>query len=569
MVKQVASQSVLEGLPPDVVERALRDPELAKLIFEERRRAVERSLVSWCTEALAPVNQSPARHHRLLCKELEAVETGEVDRLMILAPPGSAKSTYASVLFPVWWFRRNPRTAVIAASHTGDLAEDFGRRVRNTVSENADILGYSLSVDSQAAGKWNTNAGGEYRTFGVGKAIAGRRADLCVIDDPVSGREAADSESDRNRVWKWYIGDVYNRLKPGGRIVLIMTRWHEDDLGGRLLQEAETGGDKWRVLSLPALAEPKPGKPDPLHRRTGMALWPEWENEEALDRKRRVSGEREWASQFQQRPTPTDGILFKEEFLKKVPSIPFGDKIETECRGWDLAATEQTGTRNPDWTVGVRIARLTSGRYLVTDVVRMRGSPSDVESIITETTKNDGPDVIVSIPQDPGQAGKAQVTYLAGQLAGHIIKTNTETGSKSTRAMPVASQAEVGNLLFLDRSWTETMFSEMKTFPSGLKDDQVDALSRAFSHVALAGNAQMHIDHMRAQINGVEEDRLDRLNRAGGQRKMHTADQSLIKVYRETIASLSKPSVVCFRCRLPVDGTRIDDGVSIWHPQCV
>lgn len=550
----------IADLPPDLMDRALRDPELASLLHEQQKREVHSSLVSWCTEALAPMGQRPARHHRLICQRLEAVERGDVDRLMILAPPGSAKSTYASVMFPPWWLKRRPRTAVIAASHTGELAEDFGRKVRNTVVENSDLLGYSLSEDSQAAGKWNTDQGGEYRTFGVGKAIAGRRADLCIIDDPVAGREAAESQSDRDRVWRWYTGDVYNRLKPGGRIVLIMTRWHEDDLGGRLLQEMSSGGDKWEVLSLPAVAE---SRDDPLGRQLGQALWPEWEDEDALDRKRRVSGEREWASQFQQRPAPTEGVLFHTDKIPIVRSAPDGDKIEEEWRAWDLAATEQTGTRDPDWTVGVRLARLRSGRVLVQDVVRMRGGPQDVEAAILDTAAEDGYEVRISIPQDPGQAGKSQIAYLTGRLGGYVVHSSPETGSKSTRAMPVASQAEVGNLLILDRPWTKALIAELETFPAGSKDDQVDALSRAFSHVAKASSAQAMIDFYRGQIQDAAEQREN-----PSRPVTSSPHDSLISVYQETRASLRAPQVVCLRCRRPVGGSRVEDGVSVWHAEC-
>jgi predicted phage terminase large subunit-like protein len=560
----------LADLSPEMLERALRDPELVELLEEDRRRRVGNSLVDWCAEALAPQGQRPARHHELICRELEGLERGDFDRLMVLAPPGSAKSTYASVLFPPWWLKRRPRTAVIAASHTGELAEDFGRKVRNTVSDNQDLLGYSLAEDSQAAGKWNTDRGGEYRTFGVGKAIAGRRADLCIIDDPVAGREAAESQSDRDRVWRWYTGDVYHRLKPGGRIVLIMTRWHEDDLGGRLLQEMERGGDKWRIIKLTALAENfevrqgvRFSTPDPLGRRDGEALWPDWENEEMLERKKRVSGEREWASQFQQRPAPTEGILFHTDLIRKISELPGNDYVQEECRAWDLAATEQVGTRDPDWTVGLRMARLASGRYVVVDVVRLRGAPQDVEAAILDTAAEDGPDVRISLPQDPGQAGKSQIAYLTGRLAGYRVVSSTETGSKSTRAMPVASQSEVGNLLVLDRHWTHGLLSEMQTFPSGSKDDQVDALSRAFNLIALKNSASAFIDHLRGELDGVAEPAPTRVAPGAS-----AQNQSLVRVYQDTMAALRKPEVVCFRCRMPLGGSRVEDGVSVWHPQC-
>jgi len=170
-------------------------------------------------------------------------------------PPGAAKSTYASILYAPWYLAQHPQHCLIAASHTQELAEKWGRRVRNLVAEHSLILGAALAHDSQAAGRWETSSGGEYFAAGVGGAIAGRRADLVVIDDPVRSREDADSELIRDKTWDWYKSDLYTRLKPGGRIVLIQTRWHEDDLAGRLLAEMAGGGDIWNVISLPAFAE--------------------------------------------------------------------------------------------------------------------------------------------------------------------------------------------------------------------------------------------------------------------------------------------------------------------------
>lgn len=573
------SGSLRDKLPPELYQRAILDPELASLLMEDRRRRARDSLVVWCEEYLRPLQQSPARHHRLICAELEGLERGDFDRLMILAPPGSAKSTYASVLFPPWFLARNSRTCVIAASHTGELADDFGRKVRNTVSEHPDLLGYSLAADSQAAGKWNTDVGGEYRTFGVGKAIAGRRADLCIIDDPVAGREAAESQADRDRVWRWYTGDVYGRLKPGARVVLIMTRWHEDDLGGRLLQEQATGGDQWRILSLPALAEGErvnkqtgeviPAPIDPLGRRPGEALWPEWEDADKLLRKMRVSGSREWEAQYQQRPTPTEGVLFHVDKIPLRDAVPPDDPLEVACRAWDLAATEQVGTRDPDWTVGLLLGRLRSGRTIVMDVVRLQGDPHDVEAAICATAVSDGTEVVISLSQDPGQAGKAQVKFLVAKLAGWRVRTSPDTGSKSTRAMPVAAQAEVGNLLVLQRLWTRAFLSELATFPSGSKDDQVDALSRAFAELVPTGSAQAMLDYMTARLQQqTGPARRPVMGGVSGQLALQQ-EQTLVEIYHDTARRLTEQqAVVCFRCRQPLGSTRVEDGESSWHPEC-
>lgn len=200
------------------------------------------SLGEWADRVLSPIGLSRAAHHNFLIAELEAISRGDADRLMVLMPPGSAKSTYASVLFPAWWFARHPSSSVIAASHTADLASYFGRQVRNLISEHSTDLGYGLANDNRAAARWQTTRRGTYFAAGVRGPITGRRADLVIIDDPVKSNAEADSATFRDNVWNWYRADLVTRLKPGGRVVLIMTRWHEDDLGGRLLAQTKASG---------------------------------------------------------------------------------------------------------------------------------------------------------------------------------------------------------------------------------------------------------------------------------------------------------------------------------------
>lgn len=206
--------------PPQTPLSQLSPSEAARLLLH--RRTIRRDLKVWCIEALAHSGQRPARHHARLLDRLEAVSRGEVERLMVLMPPGSAKSTYASMLFPAWYLANHPDHAVIAASHTADLAERFGRRVRNLIVEHAATLGVSLASDVQAAGQWETTERGEYYAAGVMGPITGRRADLVIIDDPVKSRQEADSEIIRERVWEWWKSDLSTRLKPGARVVLIM-----------------------------------------------------------------------------------------------------------------------------------------------------------------------------------------------------------------------------------------------------------------------------------------------------------------------------------------------------------
>lgn len=391
---------------------------------------------------------------------------------MVLMPPGSAKSTYTSVIFPTWWFSCHPRTSIIAASHSSALAQHFSRRARALIDAKHAYLGFRISLEQRSSTAWKTSTGGEYLALGVRGAIAGRRADLVIIDDPIKSQADAESAKHRDHVWEWYRSDITPRLKPGGKVVLIMTRWHPEDLGGQLLDAAP---DEWRVLRLPALAEAN----DPLGRAVGEPLWPDWEDYTALLRKRDLIGERVWAALYQQTPLDVRTRIFAVDriAISAAPGALDGRLI----RAWDLAATNQSGANDPDWTVGVKLLRDRQGRYVLLDVVRLRGTPRQVEDAIIETAVKDGAKVPISLPEDPGQAGKAQISYLTRQLSGFQVLSSRETGSKATRAMPLASQVEAGNVSIAAAFWNRAFLEEMREFPKGRKDDQVDALVRAFT----------------------------------------------------------------------------------------
>lgn len=336
---------------------------------------VRGDLSMWCREALAPQGLKPARHHRLLISKLKQVVTGQIDRLMVFMPPGSAKSTYTSILFPPFWYVHHPRSSLISASHTAELADKFGRAVRNTVDEHEDTLGYNLNADNRAAGRWETSGGGEYFAAGVGGAITGRRADLGLIDDPVKSADEAVRDTVREKVWDWYQADFYTRLKPDARIILIMTRWHEDDLGGRLLANQANGGDKWEVLNLPALAQAN----DPMGRAVNEPLWPEWESAEKLERKRGAVGERVWSALFQQDPRPpADEAFFQLKYLL-VDGAPVQYPLNCDCVFVTIDTAVKTGKKN-DGTAAIYWAlnkQSTTGYKLVMldyEIMKLEGS---------------------------------------------------------------------------------------------------------------------------------------------------------------------------------------------------
>jgi predicted phage terminase large subunit-like protein len=217
-----------------------------------------------------------------------------------------------------------------------------------------------------------------------------------------------------------------------------------------------------------------------MNRSAGEPLWPEWEDIPLLLRRRSSVGERAWLAQFQQSPRPNTGTLFQVnrlEFIDTLPPGPLGPVV----RAWDLASTATTGRNDPDWSVGVKLTRHRSGQYTVLDVMRLRGSSREVENSIAATARADGPVVTIGLPEDPGQAGKSQIRYLTSQLAGHHVASSRETGAKVTRATPVASQIEAGNVSLVRANWNHAFIEELRDFPFGGKDDQVDALSRAFA----------------------------------------------------------------------------------------
>jgi predicted phage terminase large subunit-like protein len=446
-----------------------------------RRRAMRRDFLSWCEFVLAPQGLTPAAHHRLIIRELQAVADGRTKRLMMFLPPGSAKSTYTSLLFPAWLMARQPGLPIIAASHTAALAENFSRRVQNLVREHSTRLGFGLA--SESAELWTSTNGGQYRAAGVGGAVTGFRAGAAICDDLVKSRADAESPTYRERAWEWFNADLKTRLKPGSPIVLIGTRWHADDIYGRLL---EVDPEAWRVLKIPAMASEED---DPLGREIGQPLWgdDDYGYGAALVRAhadyQRAGAMRDWSSLYQQDPRPSEGALFKIERIEIIDAAPAGGSI---VRAWDLAATKQVGTRDPDWTVGVKLQRTNQGGFTILDVVRLRGGPDEVEAAIVATASQDGRAVAIGLPQDPGQAGKAQAQYLTRRLAGYTVKVTLETGDKATRAAPVASQVNVGNVRMLKGFWNRPFLDELAGFPSAAHDDQADALSRAFGMVGEA-----------------------------------------------------------------------------------
>jgi predicted phage terminase large subunit-like protein len=399
--------------------------------------------------------------------KLEALTRGDIDRLMILAPPGSAKSTYVSTLFPAWFLAQYPRAALIAASHTMELAERFGRRVRNTISEHATTLGYDLAADNAAAGRWETNKGGEYFAVGVGGAVAGRRADLLVIDDPVKSRVDADSDLKGGRTWDWWNTDALTRLKPNGKVVLVQTRWSETDLGGRLEDEMAAGGKRWDILRLPMIAETD----DPLGRAPGEMLWDEWYTADMLAQAQRDT--RTFSALYQQRPVPDTGAYFLKDWLRPVPSLPPRSSMRV-FMGSDYAVTSNGG----DYTVHVVLGVDADDRMYVLDLWRDQASSDQWVEAWCDLVVQWKP---MGSAEETGQIRAGIGPWLdrrARERRAYCAREAFPTrGDKSVRAQSIRGRMAMNGLYIPQNApWRAAFEAELLSFPAGRHDDQVDAL---------------------------------------------------------------------------------------------
>lgn len=432
-----------------------------------------------------PVETALAAHHLLLLQTIERAATRRYGRFMVFMPPGSAKSTYSSVVAPTYFMGKNPGTKILLASYGSDLARRHGRKARQVVKSPTfrSLFSTGLSASSSAADEWALDNGSEYLAAGLTAGLTGNRAHGGLIDDPIKGRAEANSETVRKSTWEAYVDDFQTRIVPGGWIGLVQTRWHEDDLAGRLLPKDYDGrsgmvrctdGRDWEVINLPAKCE---RADDPLGREVGEYLWPEWFDREHWSAFERVP--RTWAALFQQRPSPADGDVFRPGMIEIIDAVPAG-QIQW-ARGWDLGAST-----DGDYTAAGKLGKLPDGRFVIGGMEREQFTSDKRDALMRNTASRDGKSVRISIPQDPGQAGKSQVLALTRMLAGYPVHSSPESGDKVTRAELLASQVNVGNVLMLRGAWNDALIEELRLFPNGAYDDQVDALSRAFE--ALMGN---------------------------------------------------------------------------------
>lgn len=440
----------------------LQSPRASQEILREAQR---RDFARWLS-AVSPGWSWQWPYLAYIRSYLDKLTRGEIHRLMLFLPPRHGKSEMVTVRYPVWRLEREPGARVIIAAYNQTLAEKFSRKSRKIARTR-----FALNEERTATEDWETAQGGGMRAVGVGGGITGQGGDLIIIDDPVKSREEAESQVYRDRVWDWFTDDLYTRLEPGAAMVLIQTRWHQDDLAGRIL--ASDTGKEWTVVSLPAEAEAG----DPLGRQIGEALCPERFDSGALQQVRSVLGSYSYNALYQQRPRPREGGMFKREWFPIVDAAPIQAR---RARYWDKAAST-----DGDYTVGVLMSRTDDGIYYVEDVVRGQWSPFQRQQIELQTAQMDGAGVQVWVEQEPGSGGKESAMLSVRRLAGFTVHVDRVTGDKAVRAMPYAAQCEAGNVKLVRGAWNRDYIDEMCAFPNGAHDDQVDASSGAFNKLTM------------------------------------------------------------------------------------
>jgi len=459
-----------------------------------------------------------AKYQRFIYRRLNDLTKGRSNRLMIFMPPRHGKSEMVTVRYTAWRLLQDPSLNVILGSYSQKLANKFSRSIKRivlsrgegekrskgeegtSVEQKSPELLHSSSPLLRSAAEWETSSGGVVRAVGVGGGIAGFGAGLIVIDDPVKNRAEAESQAFRDRVWEWFNDDIYTRMEPNASIVLIQTRWHEDDLAGRLLNEMKDGGEQWDVVSLPALAEgveenrsegvretkkwsrfapflPDSATPplltDPLGRKPGHALCPQRFPAKTLLKYQKKLGSYSFAALYQQRPAPAEGGKFRREWFRKViDAAPEGLSWK---RGYDLAvSTKQTA----DYTASFRCAKDALGNLYIADGYRARIEYPDQRRYILERMRAESS---TEHGIEAALHGRAFVQDLRrelgpGRFAFRGVRVDTD---KLTRALAWLNLAEEGKLFLVRGPWIDAFLDEVVQFPTGRHDDQIDAVSLA------------------------------------------------------------------------------------------
>lgn len=432
-------------------------------------------------------------HHELLIQKLEDFALGKIKRLMIFMPPRHGKSELASRMLPAWLFGLNPKAKIISTSYASELSSSFNRDVQRVIDNEQyrkvfpDIR---LSDGKRAANASYlrnndifeiVGTGGSYRSAGVGGAITGLGGDYLIIDDPIKNYEEAKSPTIRRKVWEWYTSTLYTRQEKNAGILLIQTRWHEDDLAGILLEEMKKGGeyaDQWEVISFPAILD-KESPTDP--RKIGEALWPWKYDERFLQVTKHTMGTFQFSALYQQTPTPDEGIYVKTNWIKYYDHLP--PKLDYTFQSWDM--TFGSTNENASFVVGSLYGVKGADIYLI-DQLRRQADFVETVSMFNHMTANH-PSATAKLVEKKAN-GQAVIDFLKSKISG-IIPIEPDS-SKESRLSAVLPLYEAGNIHYpnpFHKPWVQDHVNEIVSFPNGKFNDRVDAETQALSYVKRTG----------------------------------------------------------------------------------
>ena len=466
--------------------------ETTKNAYYERLRAAAKDNLSCFAEFMNP-EEPPARHHEWLCSELELVASRKIMRLMVSWPPGHGKSTYCSHLFPAWYLGNHPNHRYIQAGHTQDFVDaEFGQRVRGNINSDAYHEVFpEISVDpqSKAASRFGiARHKGRYLGRGVGQGISGFRANIASVDDPFASRADAESPAARKGVFDWFMADFTTRLLPNSPLFIVATRWHTDDLCGRLEEQNNKGlGILWKVLNFPALAD---DEDDPLEREIGEPLWPDFYDLAFLLGLRATLPSRDWNSLYMGKPMDLVGGAFRAEWVTRYRDFPrnstndHGIVTERNVRRIVVSvdSANKTGERNDYTAITVWIEDTQRRHYLVDVIHKKFEFPALCDAIEDTVNKWNkivpGSRVAALLIEDRG-SGTQYIQTHRDTAPAPLIPIEVGTTSKEFRFDGVLPMFEAGEVLLPETAvWLPDYESEILAFPMGKFDDQVDSTSQ-------------------------------------------------------------------------------------------
>lgn len=484
-------ERVPKGLDPDLTGRDMSIKKLKEAQVELARRELSRRRLMNFVQYNYPTYQVNW-HHKKIAEALERVEAGALRRLMIFTPPRHGKSELVSVQFPAWYFGRNPDRQMISASYSADLAHSFGRQVRNILHspEYQRVFRTRLSEDSTSKGSWATQGKGVYNAVGVGGSATGKGAHLLNIDDPIKNRQDADSEVIRQSVWDWYTSTARTRLMPGGAIVLTLTRWHDDDLAGRILkkqEEARLAGkpyDEWEIIELPAIAVQ-----DEPERRIGEALWEERYPLEELEKIKADIGVFDWNALYQCSPLDDSTREFKTSYFKEIDK-PIVDGLETNCFiSIDTAVSQKASA---DFTgIAINFVDKQNNWYLMTRKLKI--TPLELIDQLFTLYERHRPTRIGIEKTIFLQAVKP---FLDGEMRRRgiflpIHELEHNQVNKETRIRSLLPRYQSGSVYHI-KGECDALVDELIRFPKGVHDDVVDAVAYLSQISSPARNGVVH-----------------------------------------------------------------------------